>query len=199
MCFAPLRHAIAARILHTSALLHLRTSAPQGFGVAAVLPFVLPLCSSASDKTREAALSLLREAYIANPAMLTYAKASLPEAVLIIQRLREKTDGEASPKKEKPSLAQFKQTHEPFARKQALPDISSAGAATGVTGATELAVAGRGDFINITNVSKPRKTRAPPGGPEGLQRGGSHTQTLSPPTKESETEINDLLQECGLE
>ena len=36
------------------------------------------LCSSASDKTREAATSLLREAYVASPAMLDYAKARPP-------------------------------------------------------------------------------------------------------------------------
>ena len=44
----------------------------------------------------------------------------MPEAVPLITRLHERTDGPASPnKKEKPSLAQFKQAHEPFARKQA--------------------------------------------------------------------------------
>lgn len=43
----------------------------------------------------------------------------MPEAVPLITRLHERTDGTASQKKEKPSLAQFKQAHEPFARKQA--------------------------------------------------------------------------------
>ena len=101
-------------------------SPEHGFGVAAVLPFVLPLCSSASDRllcgynchsytllwlrlcsalygcillppppdsdrsaaargvltmalptlhrTREAAMTLLREGHVEYPAMLTYAK-----------------------------------------------------------------------------------------------------------------------------
>ncbi len=34
----------------------------------------IPLCSPASDRTREAAMALLREAYVEYPAMLAYAK-----------------------------------------------------------------------------------------------------------------------------
>jgi len=145
--------------------------------------------------------------------------------VPVITRLRERTDGPASPKKEKPSLAQFKQTHEPFARKQArrraaahahahahahakgwlappahavllsaqaLPGISGAdgvdstdGAtgATGATGGPKPARAGRGDYINISNTSRPKKARAPPAG-------GEMREML---------EIDELLQEYGLE
>ena len=180
-------HAALGRLelLHSLVIKH-GFSPEHGFGVAAVLPFVLPLCSSASDKTREAASALLREAHAEYPAMLAYAKASLPEAVGVIARLQEKTEGPASPKKEKPSLAQFKQTHEPFARKQALPGISGADGidnatgATGATGATKPMGAGRGEVINISNISKPKKARALPAGPEMR-------------------EIDELLQEYGLE
>ena len=165
----------------------------------------------------------------------------------VITRLRERTDGPASPKKEKPSLAQFKQTHEPFARKQArrraaahapalaharththarartrnrscaraptdalrthlqklglnplthaiilsaqaLPDITD-GIVDGATGATcatggpKPAGAGRGDFINISNISRPKKARAPSTGAEMREM----------------VEIDELLQEYGLE
>ena len=55
-----------------------------------------------------------------HPPTSSYTQASMPEAVPLITRLHERTDGPASPnKKEKPSLAQFKQANEPFARKQA--------------------------------------------------------------------------------
>ena len=79
-------------------------------------------------------------------------------------------------------------THAILLSAQALPDITD-GIVDGATGATcatggpKPAGAGRGDFINISNISRPKKARAPSTGAEMREM----------------VEIDELLQEYGLE
>ena len=92
------------------------------------------------------------------------------------------------PKREKPSLAQFKQTHEPFAPKSALPEI---GGATGLTEASA-AFGGSSEVVPFAPAKPLKKTR-PSLRPHGGAPGGAKRAS------KQDREIDDMLQEFGID